>query len=188
MSAEPFFYFVVLLFLVPFLTLSTYAWVIYRFLSRIRSKIRILVPPVLAVFLATLVTFSTSLPLSHASLLGSIFVFIYATEVAMGVITPVPIFEGRTTEKQRKYMVLLFSVILAILFMRGFASAIGTPAPTLGMLGLIDYRDALKLGKAIFHFTSALLPYLEVTLISTAFHAFCYGLIALFSDEKAESV
>ncbi len=179
-----FFYFVVLLFLIPSLALSIYAWIIYRFLSRIKSRLRLLVPPTSALLLATFTTFSTNLPLSY-SLLGSAFIFVHATEVAMGIVTPIHIFESKTTEKQRKYMVLLFSVILAILFMRGFASVMGTPAPTMGLLGLIDYRDVLKFGKTVFHFTSALLPYLEVTLISTVFYALCYGLIALFSDEKS---
>jgi len=114
-----------------------------------------------------------------------VFLFVYATEVAMGIVTPLPLLESRTTEKQRKYLVLLFSVILATVFLKGFASVMGVPAPTMGLLGIFDYRDVLKFGKTVFHFVSALLPYLEITLISSVFYALCYGLIALLG-ERAE--
>lgn len=99
--------------------------------------------------------------------------------MAAGIITPVFIFEGKTTKKQRSYMVIAFAAVLAILLMRGFASAMSTPSPTVGLLGLVNYKAVLKLGKIAFHFISAILPYLELMTLSAIFYAFCYSLFLL---------
>jgi len=179
-----FVYFVVLIFMIPSFIISLYALLIYKLISKIKvdRKAKVLIPPAMALVIAVIISQPyNAFPNSAIAikLFGYIFTFIYGTEMAAGMITPIFIFESRTTYRQRKYMILAFSVILAILFMRAFATVMGTPSPSVGLLGLLDYRTILKLGKIPFHFISAILPYLEMVCTSTIFYTICYGLILL---------
>jgi len=188
MNITAFAYFIVLIFLIPSLAISVYALLIYKLISKVKSRARYFIPPLLALFLAILITLSTNFPVSFATMFGYLFMFVYATEVATGMITPIFAFESRTTEKQRSYIILAFSLVLAILFMRGFASVMGTPTPTMGLLGLIDYRDVLKFGKTVFHFVSAMLPYFEIVALSAVFYTLCYGLLTIANLGKDGNV
>jgi uncharacterized membrane protein YuzA (DUF378 family) len=112
------------------------------------------------------------------SLFGNILLLTIATEMAAGIITPLFIFESRTTEKQRTYMIISFAAVLAILFMRSFASVMGTPSLSFGLTGFFSF-DLMKLGKGIFHFVTAILLYLELTILSAIFYAFCYLILGV---------
>ncbi len=181
-----FIYFVFLIFVIPSLIVTLYALLIYKMISRIESRLRILIPPAIALLLAIAFPaiagiFQPFDPNSIAiKLLGYVFTFVYGTIIASAIITPIFIFESRTTSRQRTYMILAFSVILAIVFMRAFAMVMGTPSPSVGLLGLIDYRSILS-SKIPFHFISTMLPYIEITCISAIFYTACYGLILLKS-------
>jgi hypothetical protein len=176
-------YFLALIFVIPSLGVAAYALIIYKAVSTVKSKIRILIPFALALVLAALTVlqakFSNVNSAISVKLLGYLFMFVYVTEMAAGMVTPIFVFEGRTTYGQRKYMLIAFSAILTILFMRAFAIVMGTPSSTIGLLGLLDYRAVLKLGKNAFHFISAILPYFEIAGTSAIFYAICYGLIVL---------
>ncbi len=182
-----FIYFAVLIFMIPSLIISVYALLIYRIISKMDVKVRVLIPPIIASVVAIAIPAITTIfqPFDLDSiaikLFGYIFTFVYGTVIASAIITPIFIFESRTTSRQRTYMILAFSVILAIIFMRAFAMVMGTPSPSVGLLGLIDYRSILSLGKIPFHFISTMLPYIETTCISAIFYTACYGLILLKS-------
>jgi hypothetical protein len=185
-----FIYFVFLIFMIPSLIVTLYALLIYKMISRIERRLRILIPPAIALSLAITLPaivgiFQPFDPNSIAiKVFGYMFAFVYGTIIASAIITPFFILENRTSYGQRRYMILSFSAVLAVMFMRGFANAIGTPSPDVGLLGVVDYLSLLSLGKPLFHLLSALIPYIEIAFISALFYTALYGLILSFNRIK----
>ena len=65
-------------------------------------------------------------------------------------------------------MIVIFAVVLAVIFLRGFSMAMGIPSRTFGLLGLVNYEDI-----------SMILPYFEITCVSAIFYVVCYALVVL---------
>ena len=176
MNVAAFAYFVALIFAIPSLLLSLYAVFIYKLISKVKSRFRFFIPPAMALticFAQVAMVFAFDYNPMAISMFGNFLLLIIATEMAAGIITPLFVFESRTTEKQRIYMVIAFAAVLTILFMRSFASVMGTPSPSFGLTGFFSI-DLMKLGKGAFHFVVAMLLYLELTILSAIFYAFCY--------------
>jgi len=179
-------YFVILIFAIPSLLLCLYAAFIYKLISKAKSRFKFLIPPVMALvlcfFQVAMVFAFDYISTAFISLFGNILLLTIATEMAAGIITPLFIFESRTTEKQRTYMIISFAAVLTVLFMQSFASVMGTPSISFGLIGFLSLNlgfDLMKLGKGIFHFVTAILLYLELTILSAIFYAFCYLILVV---------
>jgi hypothetical protein len=176
--------------MIPSLIVALYALLIYKMISRIERRLRILIPPVMALSVAIAFTAIAGIfqPFDPNSitikLFGYVFAFVYGTVIASAIITPIFVFENRTSYGQRRYMILSFSAVLAVMFMKGFASVMGMPSHSVGLLGIIDYRSLLSLGKPLFHLFSVLIPYIEIAFVSALFYPAFYTLILGFNRIK----
>ncbi len=174
-------FFLVVVFLIPSLLLTLYALVIYRALSRLKI-IRIAIILATAAFLSAITTFMPKLAVEYSSLLGTALMITLATQIALGMAISITPFERETTEKQRTYMFVSFSVILAVVFLWGFSSVMSTPSSAMDFLHLVDYRSALKLGRFSFLFFSTFLVFVESAILSLAHFSVCYAVIRVLKS------
>ena len=82
---------------------------------------------------------------------------------------------------------MIYFAYLTLLFIKGFASVMGTLTSKMDLLGLPDYGDVLKFGSVVFHIMSSLLLYFEILVLSSILYVLCYGLVVTFGGVKNEA-
>ena len=175
-------FFLVVVFLIPSLLLTLYALAVYRILSKLKIISRIAIILATAAFLSAITTFMPKLPVEYSSMLGTTLMIILATQIALGMAISITPFERETTEKQRTYMFLSFSVILAVVFLWGFSSVMSTPSHAMDFLHLVDYRSVLKLGRFAFLFFSTFLVFIESAILSLAHFFLCFVVVKILKS------
>ncbi len=176
---EAFLFFLVVMFLIPSLLLTLYALAVYRILRRFRGVHRLAITLMTPALLSTITALISRLSMKYASLFGTAFMAVFATQVALGMIASITPFEKLTSERQRTYMFISFSVVMAIIFLWGFSSVMGTPPPTMDFMHFVDYRSVLKLGRFTFRFISSFLVFAESAALSLAYFSVCYAAIRI---------
>ena len=171
--------FIFTIFLIPSVAVSLYALATHRLLKDLKVRVKLATLVTGAVILSLIQISLTYLPIEYASLLGTALLIISATHIALGMNTSLIPFENRISEKQKTFMILSFSLVLAIIALWSFSSVMGTPSGSIDVLGFVDYRSVMKYGKVAFHFISSLILYMESILVALGYYALCYFLLGL---------